>query len=700
VIASPPGLRGPGPPPLLGAVDGRRDEKGHHRVLAAAGGPGVRMTGEAPRRWGAFAVVYLCLLLVERVSDVLTAGAASQVPFTVALFVLPVLYAVPGTRRVLARYRWQVLAVQAVLTWVPFAVFGSRWQEGIGGLLAGLVLLTVRGRVSWLLAGGLLTAEVVVRVTLTGLPIAPAWEAVVYVTTYYLGDSLGFFGLVRLGQVVGDVQEARGQAAGLAVAGERLQAARSLQAAVGDRIARVAANAAAARRSLPGGQAQARALIAAAGVTARDAVAQARAVTASHAPARRDAAAPPAPGVIIGMRLAWVVLVGVLLEFAVANVGYIVALAGYGARLTALAIGDIVLVVVLQLYHSWSARGGGRPRAWPLSLGLQAVLVYAFLLPFVAAYIGALGGFLAGSVLLLVPGRWRWAGFAAVVASWPVLYCWLPLLGSGITSSPRVPYTFVYAAVAAQVGLLVYGLSRLARLARQLEELRGELARTAVAQERLRAARDIHDLLGLGLSAIALKSDLITRLIGRDDARAATEIGEMERICATARADIRRVTGGSQQLSLAAELASARQILASAGIEVTTSTGTWPLPDRADAALAPVLREAVTNILRHSAATHCTIEATDDDSTLRLRVSNDGAAGRPEFLDGTAPAATGGHPATLAARDGYGSGLANLTARLQAAGGRLTTSHADGTFDLIAEIPPPGLRPGRPAENR
>lgn len=401
-----------------------------------------------------------------------------------------------------------------------------------------------------------------------------------------------------------------------------------------------------------------------------------------------------------------------LLEFAVGNVGYIVAFGGYGARLTALAIGDIVLVVVLQLYHSWSARGGGRPRAWPLSLGLQAVLVYAFLLPFVAAYIGAFGGFLAGSVLLLVPGRWRWAGFAAVVASWSVLYTWLPLLGSGITSSQRVPYTFEYAAAAARDGLLVYGLSRLAGLARQLEELRGELARTAVVQERLRAARDIHDLLGLGLSAIALKSDLITRLIGRDNARAATEIGEMERICAAARADIRRVTGGSQRLSLAAELASARQILASAGIDVTTGTGTWLLPDRADAALAPVLREAVTNILRHSAATHCTIEATDD-GTLRLRVSNDGAADRPDASDGTVSAATGGHPATLAARDGYGSGLANLTVRLQAVGGRLTTSHADGRFDLIAEIPPPGLppvspatppapslRPGRPAENR
>jgi two-component system sensor histidine kinase DesK len=656
-------------------------------MLAVTGTAAGQRADVKPQPTGAFAVGYLCAILVTRLFDVLGSGDAGQVPFTVALFALPVLYAVPGTRRVLARYRWQVLAVQAVLTWVPFAVFGGRWQEGIGGLLAGLVLLTVPGAVSWLLAGGLLTAEVLVRVTLTGLPAAPAWLGVVYVAGYYLGDALGLFGLVRLGQIVEEVQQARGQAAFLAVAGERLQAARSLQAAVGERIAGVAAKAAAARRSLPRDPAQARALVTAAGVTARDAVAQAREVTAVPGRARQDVAVPPTPGVIISARLAWAVLLGILvLDFAVENASYIVAFSGDGGRLAAVAISDIVLVVLLQLFHSWSARDGGRPRAWPLTLGLQAALVYAFLLPFVWAYIGGLGGFLAGSVLLLVPGRRRWAGYAAVVASWSVLYCWLPLRGSGITRSQRVPETFLYAAVAAAIGLLVYGLSRLAGAARQLEELRGELARTAVARERLRAARDIHDLLGLGLSAIALKSDLITRLIGRDNPRAATEIGEMERACAAAQAEIRRVTDGVQRLWLADELATAGQVLADAGIKVTTVTGEEPLPERADTALAAVLREAVTNILRHSAATHCKIEITDHQGMLRLQVSNDGTGGGPWTSTMTSPPAACGHAAMPSAGNG-GSGLANLTVRLQAAGGRLTTRNASPTFDLIAEIP-------------
>jgi len=206
----------------------------------------------------------------------------------------------------------------------------------------------------------------------------------------------------------------------------------------------------------------------------------------------------------------------------------------------------------------------------------------------------------------------------------------------------------------------------------------------AAVQERLRVARDVHDLLGLGLSAIALKTDLIGALIGRDNAQAAAEIGELGRICASARADIRLVTGAGQRLSLADELAAARQILTSAGIAVRASLAGGPMPDAADGVLAPVLREAVTNILRHSAAKTCTIEATATDGLLRVQVSNDGAAD---------PASA----APLAEGDRAGRGLDNLTARVQAIGGRLTTGHAEGHFQLTAELPAPGAPGARPA---
>jgi len=276
-----------------------------------------------------------------------------------------------------------------------------------------------------------------------------------------------------------------------------------------------------------------------------------------------------------------------------------------------------------------------------------------------------------------------------MVVSWSALYSVVPL--RGFSAADRGAFlTVYYGASIALFGLSVYGLSRLAGLARELAGLQGELTRMAAVRERLRVARDVHDLLGLGLSAIALKADLITALIGRDDARAAAEIAEMGRICAAARADIRRVTGAGTWLSLAAEAAAAQQILASAGIAVSTNIPEQPLPGVADEVLAPVLREAVTNILRHSMAAACTIEVAACDGTVRLRVSNDGVC---QPADRTAAAAAGG-----------GHGLPNLAARVHDAGGQLTASAAGGRFDLTAQIPldgtglqpaaAPGSQPG------
>jgi two-component system sensor histidine kinase DesK len=279
----------------------------------------------------------------------------------------------------------------------------------------------------------------------------------------------------------------------------------------------------------------------------------------------------------------------------------------------------------------------------------------------------AMCGFLAGSALLLIPGPLARAAFAAVIASFAVLYSVKPI--PGLTPSQQVSVTVYLTALAAVVGLLVYGLTRLARLAVQLETLRGELARKAVLDERLRVARDTHDLLGLGLSAIALKADLICRLIGRDDARARTEIGELARICAAARADMRQVIGEVRDIPLEAELAAAREVLDSAGIDVRTRITAAPAPDTAAAVLVPVLREAVTNILRHSCASYCTLEMTAEAGLMRLQISNDGST--------PVPAAAGR----------AGNGLANLTARVEAAAGRLISGRVGHRFDLVAEIP-------------
>jgi two-component system, NarL family, sensor histidine kinase DesK len=637
-----------------------------------------RSSGDVSRRASALAAAVLCLLLAKDVvyaGDPVFRGRAAQVPFVAAVFVIPLLFAFRGPRLVLARARWPVLAVQGVLTWVPFAVFGGRWQVGVGGLLAGLVLLTVPGLVSWLVAGSLLAADVAVRAGVVGLPrnFPPGWAGALWAAVAFSDLGLAFFGVIRLVQLVGELRDAQDQQAGLAVAAERLQAAGDLQEAVGERLDGIAAIAAAAQRALARDPGEARAQVTAAGSSARRAAAQARAMTTGRrALPQAEPAAPPG-GAVMGARLAWAVLVVVLCGYATA--GFIDAVGGnLGSRRVAFLVAGIAVSMVLQLRHSWAARQGRRPRAWPVTLGVQAVLAYVFFLPVLGALF-TLAPFLAGSVLLLVPGRWRWAGYAAVVVSWAALYAAVPLPE---TVNARDALTTLYwAGSIAGIGLLVYGLSWLAVMARELEGVRAELAQVAAVRERLRVARDVHDLLGLGLSAIALKTDLIGKLIGRDDVRAAAEIGELGRICAAARADIRLVTGGQQQLSLAGELAAAGQILASAGVQVHASMPAGPLPATADSALAVVLREAVTNILRHAAATSCTIEAAAGDGAARMTVRNDGAGDRPGPPVGDRGA-------------GGGSGLANLTARVQATGGQLTIRRAGGWFELTAEIPLPG----------
>ena len=282
-------------------------------------------------------------------------------------------------------------------------------------------------------------------------------------------------------------------------------------------------------------------------------------------------------------------------------------------------------------------------------------------------------GFLAGSALLLLPAPLGRAAFAAVIASLPVLWAIKPV--PGLTLPDWLGGLFFLTLGGAALGLLVYALTRLAWLAVQLEDLRAELARKAVLGERLRVARDTHDLLGLGLSAVAMKADLIGRLIDRGDARAGPEIADLARICATARADMRLVTGEARDLPLDAELAAARDVLVSAGIDVRADVGADLVPGPAASVLVPVVREAVTNVLKHSSASYCVLELTAGTGLLRLLISNDGSNDA-----GSAP---------LAAAGRTGNGLANLAARVEAAGGRLAAGRNGGQFSLVAEIPLP-----------
>ena len=224
------------------------------------------------------------------------------------------------------------------------------------------------------------------------------------------------------------------------------------------------------------------------------------------------------------------------------------------------------------------------------------------------------------------------------------------------------------------VGLLTGGFRRLRVVSRQLNAARGEIGRLAVADERLRFARDLHDLLGHSLSVVALKSELASRLIDDHPDQAAEHVRDIEAVSRRALSEVREAVAGYRRPVLSAELAGARSTLAAAGIEV--EAGPAPaveLPPDAEAVLAWAVREGATNVLRHADARHVRISVavTGDDAALELV---DDGCGRP--------------PAAERPGADDGTGLAGLAERVARVRGRMDAAPgAGGGFRLAVTVP-------------
>ncbi|MFJ2826435.1 sensor histidine kinase [Streptomyces sp. NPDC087263] len=220
---------------------------------------------------------------------------------------------------------------------------------------------------------------------------------------------------------------------------------------------------------------------------------------------------------------------------------------------------------------------------------------------------------------------------------------------------------------------------------RELRAAREELARRAVEKERLRFSRDLHDLLGHTLSVIVVKSEAARRLAPRDLSAALVQISDIESVGRQALTEIREAVTGYREGSLDTELDGAHSALSAAGVEPAVRRSGIPLAPQTEVLLGWVVREAVTNVVRHSGATHCDISVDSTSERVRLTVTD----------DGTAPATT--------QEPGTGTGIKGLTERLAAAGGSLEAGQGSrGGFTVSAELPvepvdPLGLRdPGEP----
>ncbi|WP_329337313.1 histidine kinase [Streptomyces sp. NBC_00663] len=366
----------------------------------------------------------------------------------------------------------------------------------------------------------------------------------------------------------------------------------------------------------------------------------------------------------------------ILAGFAVIGVANLIKVSHTPQGLT-LASAVVSCCYVLQMAHcSPSARGRLQVvnRRFPWTLALQALLSLSPVL-FLGHQSGALAGFLAGACTVLLRAKLAYALFGVINVA---------VLVTALATGDDLFTAAFMVLSCASIGLITTALSRLVDLVTELHRRREESAWVAVSRERVRFTQDLHDLFSYSLSAITLKTELANRLIGKDDAQARQELSESLAITRAALADVRTVVHGRRSLRLVDEVELSKRVLDSAGIEMTTEGDFRHIEPRVGNVLAVVLREAVTNMLRHSRATRCEITlATTCDGQLRqleLTVANDGVSG---------PAADGPHVASESQHGG--SGLEHMAARAGQVGGSLRTESVDGWFVLVVRVP--ALRP-------
>jgi signal transduction histidine kinase len=334
----------------------------------------------------------------------------------------------------------------------------------------------------------------------------------------------------------------------------------------------------------------------------------------------------------------------------------------------AFGIGFLTALLILQL--AYFNRVGSRPRTrlTYVLLLVQAALIYLPLIPLGPAWISQ-PGFLAGTALVILPPLLGWTVFAAVIGS---------VIAVHAVATGQIYDILFNAATVLITSLLVFGVMSLTRLITELAETRTQLAKMAISEERLRFARDLHDLLGLSLSAITLKTQLTQRLLNIDPNKAANELIEILGLARQALADVRSVASNNRELSLEDEYHSAASVLTAADVQVRMEVQYTNLPVPVRTVLAVVLREGVTNVLRHSKAQQCDITIRQVDGEVTLQIINDGVAG-PEL---THPAGAYGTAA------GAGSGIRNLSYRVTKLGGKLHTSlDTNGRFRLQVHLP-------------
>ena len=283
---------------------------------------------------------------------------------------------------------------------------------------------------------------------------------------------------------------------------------------------------------------------------------------------------------------------------------------------------------------------------YPFNVGASGMFIYAAaFIPFVTENIWLSGAVIAGTTLLTAGEGWL-KGYTPWNWGICAFFC-ITVGAANIVASQKM------------------------RSARKLGLAHEEIAHLAKIAERERIARDLHDVLGHTLSVVVLKSELAGKLIDRDPDRARREIGEVEQIARKALGDVREAISGYRAGGLAAEIVRAQSTLETAGVTLECDSQTPQLPPAEETVLSLIVREAVTNIVRHAQASRCRLAIEANGSSTALVVEDDGRGGIYQ----------------------EGNGLRGMRERVELLGGKLRIESAAGTR-LTIEIPPRQPVPG------
>ena len=402
-----------------------------------------------------------------------------------------------------------------------------------------------------------------------------------------------------------------------------------------------------------------------------------------------DGGQPPAPAELMAPRSRWSrvgwLFAAIWLVYLAQPIGKLWSDPDLGRRYLGLA--DLIAFAALFIVAFAAARflRDSRNRRISRRIGVAVLAAESILVGLAYAALGPSAGslliYVSVMAVFLLPTRAGWAAVGALAAV-SLIVPW----AHGWTVDGTMAFQIFVSALAA------WGVSHVIQRNAQLVEARNEITRLALAEQRNRFARDLHDILGHSLTVVAVKAELAGRLTSLDPQRAETEIADVERIARQALADVRAAAAGYREVTLAGELASARTALAAAGIEADLpDQGISSIPRPRQELFGWAVREGVTNVVRQSGATRCRVRVT----ASQIEIGDDGC-GPPAPADGTVNRAgtRDGWPAdhleALASGCGpaSGHGLAGLRERAASAGATVSVGRsATGGFALRVHVP-------------